>query len=79
MKVDFKYGWFGPDAIFYEKGVREVPEEYYDKLPSTAKVVSVEVKAAPVPEKSLKDFDDARANSDATADLLNKFQKEASK
>jgi hypothetical protein len=78
MKVEFKYGWFGPNAIFYDKGIQEVPDDFYDVLPSTASLISAEPERSTekVKSQSLKDFDELRANSDATMELLNKFEKE---
>ena len=78
MKVEFKFGWFGPDAVFYDKGVQEVPDNLYDVLPSSAKLVSVEpVKVEVAPKSvSLKDFDDLRSETDVAAALLTKFEKE---
>lgn len=81
MKVEFKYGWFGPDAVFYDKGIQEVPDNLYDLLPSSAKLVSAEptqVEKAPK-SVSLKDFDDLRSETDVAAALLTKFEKQKAK
>lgn len=58
MKVQFVNNWFGPGMERFRKGIQKVPDEYFDSLPSTAKVerggsfVSVkELRANPQPRR----------------------------
>lgn len=81
MKVLFKYMWFGPTHIVNEgkisqaSGKRYYPGEQYvapelrPYLPSTAKVIEEDA-VEPVKADtghSLRDFDELRQESDATA------------
>ena len=91
MRVKLKYPWFSPSEItankdinlsvsgrYWPAGENDMPDELYDFLPKSAKILSISSEPAKVSEKgkSLKDFDELRANSDATSDLLNKFNSE---
>lgn len=70
MLVKFKNNWFSPQAVLYEKGIREYngPEEV---LPSTARIMS-ENERPPVRENSAKPDADVphQTDVDDEADLL---------
>jgi len=74
MKINLKYAWFGPDGIYRNAGVHDLPEDLYSQLPRTTTIVDEKVKVIEVPQKpkTLKDFDEERANSDAFSAILNK-------
>jgi|TARA_R110000787_G_scaffold225494_1_gene333433 hypothetical protein len=66
--VKFRRPFFAPDAVKYDKGVQEFPDEFIDQLPSTAQLVDkmepVEIK--PIDSRSdLHNADAERASSDA--------------
>jgi len=43
MKVRFEGSFFGPDLAMYQPGVREVPDDWKDHLPSSAEAVGDDV------------------------------------
>ena len=91
MRVKLKYPWFGPSEVNRTKGINlsssgrywpagenDMPDELYDFLPASAVILTASGEPVKVeePGKSFKDFDELRGNSDATQELLNKFNSE---
>ena len=63
--VKFRRPFFAPDAVKYDKGVQEFPDEFIDQLPSTAQLVD---KMEPVEIKPI----------DSRSDLHNAYAELAS-
>jgi hypothetical protein len=76
MKVIFKTSAY-IDGHFFKRDAfaQEVPEQYRNQLPSTAKIVGEAPPPAPPKEPSFKDFDEARPAAEAEQKLQNKFSK----
>ena len=85
MRVRFKSGWFGPDAIYRDPvysgtHVFDIPPEYRDQLPSTAEVLpngapeDIEVEEPPEEPVSDSDIQLATAREAAEREAARKLQ-----
>lgn len=70
MKVQFKYSWFAPDGMYFEKGEQVVPDKFRNALPSSAQVIGEAKYVAPKPAEEgtlLRHIDGMRAAADQEA------------
>ena len=83
MRVRFKSGWFGPDAIYRDPvysgtHVFDIPPEFRDQLPSTAEVLPngapEDIEVEEPPEEPAEDIKLATAHEAAERAAARKLQ-----